>query len=152
MLLQRTAKKLAVPEQPVICRAENMKIEHLTNTNPAHPTDSILRVFDFDASEACQFGEIMAKLARGSISQIDLCGLPFVTSIGGCRLGLKVDSTDKGIIRVSDTVFECILTRTGWENAKGLVEPFCEGNLSGYQWLYRLNTDIDVLFSPSGEW
>jgi hypothetical protein len=81
-----------------------------------------------------------------------LSDLPFVTSVGGCRLILKVGSKDEGTIHVSNAVFECILTRATWENAEGLVEPFCEGNLSGYQWLYDLDTDIEFLFSPSGDW
>ncbi len=129
-----------------------MKIEHLTNTDPVHPKDSILRIFDFDSPEACQFRDVLSKLASAAISEIDLSDLPFVTSIGGCRLILKVGTRDKGTIRVSNSVFECILTRVTWENAEGLVEPFCEGNLSGYQWLYNLNTNVELLFSPSGDW
>lgn len=129
-----------------------MKIEHLANIDPAHPKDGILRAFDFDSTEACQFKNILSKLANGLIAEIDLSSLPFVTSVGGCHLFLKVGSRDKGTIRVSNTVFECILTRDTWVNAEGLVEPFCEGNLSGYQWLYDLNTDIDFLFPPSGDW
>ena len=129
-----------------------MKIEHLTNTNPVHPKDSILRIFDFDSHEAYQFRDVLAKLANGAISETDLSDLQFVTSIDGRRLILKVGARDKGVIQVSGTVFECILTRHTWENAEGLVEPFCEGNLSGYQWLYDLDTDIQFLFSPSGDW
>ena len=130
-----------------------MKIEHLTNTNPAHPKDSILRIFDFTSSEACQFRDILSKLADGSISEFDLSGLPFVTSIGGCRLTLKVGSRDKGVIRFSDTAFECILTKLTWENAEAFVEPFCDTkDFSGYQWLYNLDTDIELLFSQGGDW
>jgi hypothetical protein len=92
-----------------------MKIEHLTNTSPSHPKDSILRIFDFDSSEACQFRKILSKLANGSISEIDLSALPFVTSIGGCRLILKVGARDKGTVQVSKAVFECILTKVAWE-------------------------------------
>ena len=129
-----------------------MKIEHLTNTNSVHSKDSILRIFDFDSPEACHFRDVLSKLASGGISEIDLSDLPFVTSIDGCRLILKVGTRDKGVIHFSSTIFECILTRLTWDNAEGLVEPFCGGNLSGYQWLYDLNTDIQFLFSPSGDW
>jgi hypothetical protein len=129
-----------------------MKIEYLTNTNPDHPKESILRIFDFDSTQACQFRDILAKLATGSASEIDISDLPFVTSIDGCRLILKAGMRDKGLNHVSSTTFECTLTRLTWENAEGLVEPFCEGNLSGYQWLYDLDNDIEFLFSPSGDW
>jgi hypothetical protein len=130
-----------------------MKIEYLTNTNPDHPKDSILRIFDFTSSEACQFRDILSKLADGSISKIDLSDLPFVVPIAGCRLTLKVGSRDKGVIRLSNTAFECILTKLTWENAEGLVEPFCDTReVSGYQWLYNLDTDIELLFSQNGDW
>lgn len=129
-----------------------MKVEHLTNTNPDHPKDSILRVFDFDSSEACKFRDILSKLANGSISEINLSNIPFIMPIGDCCLILKVGSKDKGIINISNNVFECILTKTTWDNAEGLVELFCEGKLTGHQWLYNLTTDIEFLFSPDGGW
>ena len=110
-----------------------MKIDYLTNTNPTHPKESILRIFDFDSTQACQFRDLLSKLARGAISEINLSDLPFVTSIDGCRLILKAATRDKGVIHVSTTIFECILTRLTWDNAEGLVEPFCAENLSGYQ-------------------
>jgi hypothetical protein len=129
-----------------------MKIEHLPNTDPEHPMDSILRVFDFDSSEACHFRNFLSGLANGSISEINLSGLPFVSAVGGCNLVLKVGTMDKGMIRISSGVFECILTRDTWQNAERLVEPFCTRNLRGFQWLYNLNTDIQFLFSPNGKW
>lgn len=116
------------------------------------PTSSMIRAFDFDSLEACRFRDTLSGLSSGAISEIDLTGLPFVTPIGGCRLILKVGKGDMGTIQFSKTVFECVLTKVSWETAEGLVEPFCDGNLSGYQWLYNLNTNIEFLFSPSGEW
>lgn len=129
-----------------------MKIEYLANINPAHPKDSILRIYDFDSIEACQFRDIISMLAHGSVSRIDLNDIPFVTTVADCHLVLKVGSSDKGVIILSENSYDCILTSDSWEDAEGLVAPFCEGNLSGYQWLYNLNTDIELLFSPSGNW
>jgi hypothetical protein len=129
-----------------------MRIEYLTNTNPTHPKESILRIFDFDSIQACQFKDLLSKLASGSASEIDISDLPFVTPVDGCHLVLKVGRRDRGLVRVSSTIFECILTRLTWDNAEGLVEPFCEANLSGYQWLYDMDTDIQLLFSPRGDW
>ena len=129
-----------------------MKIEHLTNTDSDHPKSNMIRAFDFDSWEACRFRDILSGLANGAISEIDLTGLPFVTTIGGCRLILKVGKGDMGTIQLSKTVFECVLTKVSWETAEDRVAPFCDGDLSGYQWLYKLNTNIEFLFSPSGEW
>ena len=130
-----------------------MKIEYLPKVNPDHPNDGILRIFDFNSSEACQFRDMLAKLADSSSSETDVNSLPFVTSIASCRLGLKVGSKDKGLISLPNNAFECILTRDTWENVQGLVEPFCDENDAvGYQWLYDLDTDIELLFSPDGDW
>jgi hypothetical protein len=130
-----------------------MKIEYLTNTNPAHPKDSILRIFDFTSSEACQFRDILSKLADGLCTEIVLNSFPFVTSVADCRLVLKVGQKDKGVISLSANNFECILTRDAWEDAQAFVEPFCDTrDVSGYQWLYNLNTHIELLFSKNGDW
>jgi len=129
-----------------------MKVEYLANINSAHPKESILRVFDFDSTQACKFRDILSKLATGPTSEMDISDLPFVTSIDGCRLILKAGIRDRGLSQVSSTDFECTLTKLTWENAEGLVEPFCQGDLSGYQWLYDLDNDIKFLFSPSGDW
>jgi hypothetical protein len=130
-----------------------MKIEYLTKINPDHPKDSILRIFDFNSSEACEFRNILSRLADGSSSETDMNSLPFVTSVANCRLVLKVGSKNKGLISLPNNAFECILTRDTWEDAQGLVEPFCDTNdAAGYQWLYDLETDIELLFSRDGDW
>lgn len=129
-----------------------MKIEYLTITDSTHSKDSILRICEFDSSEACRFRDILSMLADGSTAIIDLNSIPFVTAAADCHLFLKIGSSNEGVIVSSGNVFECILTMDGWKDAEGLVEPFCEGNLTGYQWLYNLNTDIKLLFSPSGAW
>ncbi len=130
-----------------------MKIEYLNNTNPDDPKESILRIFDFDSSEARQFKDVLSQLANDSVFEVDMNSLPFVESVGGCRLTLKAGSRDKGVQMSSRNTFECILTRTTWSNVKYLVEPFCEGDIRGYfQWLYDLSGDIELLLSPDGGW
>lgn len=129
-----------------------MNIEHITNTNPANSNDSILRLCDFDASEACQFRDILAGLANGSVSRVELKSFSFVHVSADCDLILTVGQKNKGVVILSDNVFECVLTKEKWKDAECLVQPFCEGNMTGYQWLYDLNTDVELLFSPSGRW
>ena len=130
-----------------------MKIEYLTNVDRTRPKDSILRIFDFNRSEARLFKEILSKLVDGSAAETDITVLPFVTSVGGCRLILKVGKKDIGIVALPGNVFECILTRDGWENAADLIGPFCsEKDVSGYQWLYDLDNHIDLLFLENGDW
>jgi hypothetical protein len=129
-----------------------MKIEYLPDAHYDSPKDSILRVYDFDTEQACQFRDILSKLSKGLISEFDLSDLPFVNSVDGCHLILKVARWDEGIIQITDADFECKLTEINWENAVGLIECFCEGNVTGFQWLYDLCTDIEFLFSADGHW
>ena len=130
-----------------------MKIEYLTNVNPNQPKDSIFRIFDFNSSEARQFRDILSKLADGSSTETDLNSFPFVKSVADVLFVLKVGSKDKGVISHSENYFECVLTRDAWEDARAFVEPFCETtDVSGYQWLYNLDTDIELLFSQNGDW
>jgi hypothetical protein len=72
--------------------------------------------------------------------------------VDGCHLILKVARWDDGIIQITETDFECKLTKIDWENAVYLIEDFCEGNLTGYQWLSDAYSDIHFLFSADGDW
>jgi hypothetical protein len=130
-----------------------MKVEYLNNTDPVHPKDSIIRIFDFDSHEACLFRNTVSELADGSAATVDLGSLPFVESVGRLRLFLRVGEKDEGVIPFPRDTYECILTKEAWEDVQSLVEPFCRSiGQSTYQWLYNLDTDIELLFSPSGHW
>jgi hypothetical protein len=130
-----------------------MKIEYLSHTDPAYPNESIFRIFDFDTNEASKFREIVSKLAQGKISESELNELPFIVPVEGCRLVLKTGAKNRGIVEVSKKSFECILKKEAWGNAHDLIEPFCDYiNSNVYQWLYDLDTDIELLFSPTGKW
>ncbi len=144
-----------IPIHPLLeinIKKEFMKIEYLPEAHSVHPKDSILRVYDFDTQQACQFRDILSKLSNDLISEFNLSDLPFVTSVDGCHLLLKVARRDEGILQMTDTDFECKLTKMGWENAVELIECFCAGHPTGYQWLYNEYTDIQFLFSADGDW
>ncbi|MCP4722311.1 MAG: hypothetical protein GY860_22855, partial [Desulfobacteraceae bacterium] len=97
--------------------------------------------------------DIFTALSNGQMSEIELSSLSFVCPIADVSLLLKVGMKDKGISQISEQSFECILSITGWENARYLTEPFCDSNhLHGYQWLYDLNADMDLLLSTDGKW
>jgi hypothetical protein len=130
-----------------------MRLEYLDNIDLARPNEGIIRIFDFDSSEACLFRDTVSTLSNGSASTVDLGAFPFVKSVRSCRLLLKVGAKDQGAILLSGNTYECVLTREAWEDVRSLVEPFCRSDdQSKYQWLYDLNTGIELLFSPSGSW
>ena len=79
--------------------------------------------------------------------------MPFIVPVKACSLVLKTGDKNRGVIQVSIKSFECILKKEVWENAHNLIEPFCDSiNSNVYQWLYDMDTDIELLFSPTGKW
>ena len=59
---------------------------------------------------------------------------------------------DKGVIQKSDNEFECELTVDRYHEMRALIEPFARKLDNSYQWLYDLETPIDLLLSPRGDW
>jgi hypothetical protein len=64
---------------------------------------------------------------------------------------LQQTDTDYGIEFVEKTGFICGLTKASFQRMVSLIEPFCLRDLSSYQWLYEVDTEIDLLFSPSAK-
>lgn len=77
--------------------------------------------------------------------------LDFIQSIN-CNLILQLSETDDGITTFDNKNFVCSLTTEKYKEMLLLMEPFCDKDVYGYQWLYDLDTAIDLLFSPGGSW
>jgi hypothetical protein len=125
-----------------------MKIDYVEHSDPAHPEDSILRIYDFDATEATELKDLFRKLADGRIKEIELTSLPFIYPIEGIKLILRSGQQDDGISQISQNAFLCVLSPSGWIGAMNLTHP----NMIGFNWLYDLETDIDFLLSKNGGW
>jgi hypothetical protein len=69
-----------------------------------------------------------------------------------CTLTLRISALDLGIKSNDKSIFFCDLTKESYEDMTKLIEPFCNNDLGGYQWLYDIDTPIEFLFSPGGEW
>lgn len=124
-----------------------MRLEYLPEGSHDCP---LVRLFGFDPAEAGQFYEALAGLVAGVVDRIDVHELPFVESIGGCRLALAVDWWDRGIVRRGlPEDLACGFTAGTWDNIAGLVEPFAKGS-TGFQWLTRQGASW--LISAGGDW
>jgi hypothetical protein len=130
-----------------------MKIDFIEKYNPNYPNDSIFRIYEFDSAEATSLQNIFAELNEGKIKEFELEKLPFVHSVDGSSLILRCTTQDEGIAQSSSKRFVCKLTKNGWGKAKDLIQPFCKPNIhNGFQWLYDINTNIDLLLSINGNW
>jgi len=108
--------------------------------------DNIVRLYDFDSSQAIKFQQILQQ-----IIVIDLSTVDFIQE-RNCNLILRISDEDTGIVRSGKQKFFCDLTIGGYEHMVSLLEPFCKRETKGYQWLYDIDSQTDFLFSPGGTW
>jgi len=133
-----------------------MKIEFLDDISdggrfPDADPNQLVRLYDFDNLQADALRQTIQKVIIESNKKIDLTTLDFIETVN-CNLTLQISDTDKGITTVDNKNFICNLTIKKYEQMVFLIEPFCDKETNGYQWLYDLNTPIDFLFSPGGSW
>jgi hypothetical protein len=62
------------------------------------------------------------------------------------------DPWKEGLKTRGNVNFECALTVPLYQEMILLMKGFCERESNGYQWLYGLDCEIDLLFSPGGTW
>jgi len=94
---------------------------------------------------------LVKSLRAGSAQEVSLKEKSWMQSIGGCDIKFRVGDRDEGIRQHGRLSFECVLAPDGWKNVEGLLEPFCEPNTSGYQWLIH-SGKISLLLSRDGQW
>lgn len=133
-----------------------MKIEFLDDISdggrfPHADPNQLVRLYDFDSSQANKLRQAIQEKIIESNKEIDLTTLNFIQSVN-CSLTLKISDTDKGIVTSDNKNFVCNLTVEKYGEMIFLMEPFCKKETTGYQWLYDIDTPIDFLFSPGGSW
>ncbi len=125
-----------------------MKLEFLSRGSRERP---LIRMYEFSRGEVCFLRQTLYDLSKGSRISVPLHSEPSIERVGSCELTLRLGSWDQGIREISPSVFECMLTKSGWDNMAGLLDPFCERDVIGYQWLSSVG-GTDLLLSPDGQW
>ncbi|MCM5530306.1 hypothetical protein [Parasegetibacter sp. NRK P23] len=133
-----------------------MKIEFIDDISdsgrfPHADPNQLIRIYDFDNTQAQLLKEKIQSEIVENKKQIDLSGLEFVQAVN-CNLRLQISDFDRGIAIINNDTFVCNLTIEKYKEMIFLIEPFCSKEAEGYQWLYDLDTPIDFLFSPGGTW
>ena len=122
-----------------------MKLEFLDN-------DSIVRLFGFDSSEAQKLKTAIENILINHHSSLNLASLNFITPVN-CSLAFIISESNKGITTTDKKLFTCDLNLEGYREMVNLMEPFCNKESPGYQWLYDIaDTPFEFLFSPTGKW
>jgi hypothetical protein len=125
-----------------------MKLEYLAAGSPDCP---LIRLYDFTPAQAGQLHAAVTALANGATERIELDRLPFVESVGSCRLAMVRGTRDQCVQCTAAQTFVCRLTAAAWENVAGLIEPFAKG-AGGFQWLAATPGEVALALSVSGQW
>lgn len=126
-----------------------MQLDYNENINEFG--ENIIRLYDFDSSEASKFQQLVKQTIIVDKKQLDLSTVDFILE-RNCNLILRISDEDTGILRTGKKKFYCDLTIEGYKHMVSLLEPFCKKETKGYQWLYDIDNQTDFLFSPGGTW
>ena len=133
-----------------------MKLEFLNDISEGEKyswadPNQLIRLYDFDRFEACQFQKLILKTIVRHGEKLNLPTLDFIESLN-CSLTFQLAERDEGILMVEPTIFICDLTYATYNEIILLIEPFYKEDAPRYQWLYNLDAPIDLLFSRGGYW
>jgi len=113
--------------------------------------ESILRLYNFDKAEAIKFRNLIQNIIVDRKQRLDLSQVDFIER-RNCNLILGIFKSDEGILSKDMETFYCMLTLEGFVAMLKILEPFCEKETKGYQYLYDIDNPTEFLFSPAGTW
>ncbi len=126
-----------------------MQLDYIDNINEYG--DNIIRLYDFNSTEAEKFKQIVKLTLITNKKELNLSTIEFIQE-RNCKMTLRISDEDLGISTTNKKKFFCDLTTEGYEHLIILLEPFCKKETKGYQWLYDIDSSTDFLFSPGGTW
>lgn len=121
-----------------------MKLEFIADVS-----DPLVRLYDFDAEGAKLFHAALRNWLEPGDGVLEVSELKFVTAVN-CTLSLEIGE-ERGIVAEDEGRFRCELPKKSYVAMLALIGPFLRES-NGYQWLYDLNSGIEFLFSPKGNW
>ena len=126
-----------------------MELDYIENINDYG--DNVVRLYNFDKSEAIKFSELIKTIIIQNKCRLDLSKIEFIER-RNCNLILGLFPNDEGILSPDNETFFCILTLESYENMLKLIEPFCKKESKAHQYLYDIDIPTDFLFAPAGTW
>ena len=124
-----------------------MELDFIDNINEYG--ENVVRLYNFDRYEAIKFRDLIKDTIVERKQKLVLSRVDFIET-RNCNLILGLFKTDEGILSVDDKTFYCALTLEGYNNLLKLIEPFCNKDTKGYQYLYDIDNPTDFLFAPAG--
>lgn len=126
-----------------------MELDYIENINS--DGENVVRLYNFDKSQAIQFRDLIKDTIVNRKQKLDLSQVEFIEQ-RNCNLILGLFKTDEGILTNDNKTFYCALTLENYHIMLTLLEPFCNKETRSHQYLYDIDNPIDLLFSPAGTW
>lgn len=124
-----------------------MMLDYIDNYNGYG--EHIVRLYDFDRHQARLFQTALQHFIDTKSPYLEVAALEFVQA-RNCVLVLRISDEDLGISTPDKVLFFCDLTIERYQKMIQKIEPFCQKEKKGFQWLYDdLDVFTDFLFSPS---
>ena len=126
-----------------------MELDYIENVNDLN--ENVVRLYNFDKAEAIQFRDLIKDIIIDKKQRLDLFEVDFIQP-RNCNLLFGLFNSDEGILTKDNQTFFCVLTMESFVNMVQLLEPFCQQESRGFQYLYDINNPTDFLFSPTASW
>ena len=126
-----------------------MELDYIENVNELD--ENVVRLYNFDMAEAIKFRDLIKDVIIDKRKRLDLSEVDFIEP-RNCNLLFGLFNSDEGILTKDNESFFCILTMESYVNMVKLLEPFCQKESRGFQYLYDVDTPTDLLFSPTASW
>ncbi len=125
-----------------------MRLDFIDNINEFG--DNIVRLSHFTCKEAQNFKSLMTESIMVENNAFELKDVEFIESVD-CNLTFRIGLEDEGISTSDKKSFFCDMTVSGYQNMIALIEPYCKRDRKSYTMLYDIDSNTDLLFTPSGE-
>ncbi|MFI5148477.1 MAG: hypothetical protein ACHQRM_02015 [Bacteroidia bacterium] len=113
-------------------------------------SERLVRLYDFNRQEATKLRAAILEEVITHHKALSLSSLDFIQSLNS-NLTFRISHENVGITTTDGMVLFLDQTIEQYKEMLNLMEPFCESESSGYQWLIE-TCEIDLLFSPGGTW
>jgi len=131
-----------------------MELDFYENINDNYPNDAIFCLKNFSKEELINLSTEIDNLIEDNL-HINLSELNYINNLTKKTLILKIGEENKGIIKIKENMYECILQKSQYIEMKDILLHYSATEIEitrGYNWLYNVATDIDFLLSYSGSW
>lgn len=126
-----------------------MTIDFIPNINDFN--EHVVRLYGFDKVESERFRKALHQVILVEKQPLDLLSLLFVEP-RNANLILRISEEDEGISTEDNKVYYCDLTLESYKKMEKLIQPFSTKDTVTFQWLYDVDTEIDLLYAPAGIW